>query len=1055
MGWRCGACGGDNPEGMRFCGHCGKPAEAGAPEDRRKQEKDVTEALRSFVSAQVADKLLEGGGGITDERRLVTCLFADLSGFTPLADRLDPEELLEVIDPIIEELTSIVGRYEGYVDKFAGDALLAFFGAPTSHEDDAERALAVAEEMHARLARMLPDLPPDAGDLTLHIGVNTGHVIARVLGNEVKLDYSVLGDAVILAQRLESAAPAGETYVGTTTHLLTKHAYRFEGVGELTLKGKKEPVPAWRLVGRRSRRSHLKTKLVGRSSELEALESALERGKTQRALAAIVGAPGLGKTALLQSVRRQAEAEQRLWLQARCLPYGAGISYWPFMDVIRRVAGIAPSDPPGDAIPRLRKTLEGLGLDDTIPYIARLLGYPAPELAHHRAEDFRRELHAALARGMRDLTGRSPLVLVLEDAHWADQPSVELVGKIAEACSARPLTMFLTARPEGRNALHRVLDGVDADGRRDIELQPLDTVLTGEVIGEMLGSTPPDGLSEVIWERTGGNPLFTHELVRSLLDSGTLRSTEGAWILDGSVEAAALPPTVEGVLSARMDLLPRGVAPTLQIASVIGRRVRLKLLQELHPEPSDVPHHLELLVETGFLEEDGDARDGEEPELVFHHALMQDVAYARLLRKTKRKLHQQVADAAERLYGAGDDSIDLLARHLYLGERGPKAIDYLIRAGERSASLFANNEALMHLTHAAELIAEQQDHPRAVPVALTIADLRELTGDYGSALAMHEAVIERSPETSEAWRGKAGALRNLGRYEEALAAVTEAEERGLGQTQALLLEKGRTLARLGRTDEALAAFRAALEADGDPATTGETLLQIARSEAMSGDAASAVRRAEQARRVFAEAGDLRREAISCRIMGEALGALGDEEQAAEVLRKGLELAQMTGNAEEQAGCLINLGLVLPQSQIEEAIRCDIEAIEAFKKIGIPTGEAIGYGNLADKLMRAGRYEEALERCDEALELARRIGDRETVADATNTIGLIEERRGSYEAAAEAALEAAEIFSEVGAEQSSGAALELAARCFKALGDEERARSAENRARLALDRSIRN
>lgn len=1006
---------------MRFCGHCGAPA-AGTASPPPEREKDVAAALRSFVSGQVADKILEGGGAITDERRLVTCLFADLSGFTPLADRLDPEELLEVIDPVIRELTSIVGRYEGYVDKFAGDALLAFFGAPVSREDDAERALAVAEDMHAALARMLPGLPPDAGDLTLHIGVNTGHVIARLLGNEVKMDYSVLGDAVILAQRLESAAPAGETYIGSTTHLLTKHAYEFESVGALTLKGKKDPVSAWRLKGPRSRRSNVPTTLVGRAAEVEQLESALERGRSRRSVLTITAAPGLGKTSLLQSVREEAGSEGRVWLQARCLAYGSGIAYWPFMDVIRRVAGVKPSDPADEAVPKLHEALENFGSGGATPYILRLLGYPAPEVAHYGAEDFRRELHLKLAEAMEEITGRTPLVLVIEDAHWADLSTLQLVTEILRRCSSNPLTVIFTARPEGEDAVRRIVDEAEVDDHDALHLAPLSEEDTKTVVATMLQSDPPEGLATIVWQRTRGNPLFTHEVVRSLLDSGTLKKSDDGWTLDGDVDTLAIPPTIEGVLSARMDLLPRGVAPTLQMASVIGRRVRLRLLENIHPDPPEVRHHLEVLVKTGFLEEDTDTNAGDEPGLVFHHALIQDVAYARLLRKTRRVLHQEVAEAAERLYGSGDDLIDLLARHLYLGERGPKAIEYLIRAGERSASLFANHEALLHFTRAAELIQPDENRQRRAQVALRMADLKELTGDYEQALVDYEATLELVPDEPDAWRGKASALRNLGRYEEVLEVVSEAENEGVGRTQAVMLEKGRTLARLGRTEEAVAAFHAGLELDQDPGVTGEILLQVARADVVSGDPTSAVRRAEEARRLFATNQDLRREATACRIAGEALGSLGDEAGAVEVLQRGLELAQLTGNAEEQAGCLINLGLVLPQSRIEEAIRCDMEAVEAFKKMGIPTGEAIGYGNLADKLMRSGRYDEGLERCDQALELAHRIGDKETVADATNTIGLIRERQGRHEEAAAAALQAAELFHEVGAQQSAVDAL---------------------------------
>src|SRR5918995_3269285 len=223
--WACANCGAENQAEMKFCGHCGSPAQAAssAPPPAPAQaeiDQDVAETLRSFVAGQVAERLIEAGGEIPEERRLITALFADVSGFTSLADRLDPEQLLEVIDPVIARLSSIVGRYEGYVEKFAGDALLALFGAPVTHEDDAARALIVALEMHAEVERLCSELPYEP-ELTLHVGVNSGHGIARILGSEARMDYSVLGDSVILAQRLESAAPPGETYVSELTKTFT------------------------------------------------------------------------------------------------------------------------------------------------------------------------------------------------------------------------------------------------------------------------------------------------------------------------------------------------------------------------------------------------------------------------------------------------------------------------------------------------------------------------------------------------------------------------------------------------------------------------------------------------------------------------------------------------------------------------------------------------------------------------------------------------------------------------------------------------------------------
>ncbi|MDQ3893874.1 MAG: adenylate/guanylate cyclase domain-containing protein, partial [Actinomycetota bacterium] len=242
--WTCGSCGAENVPGTRFCGYCGVAATVRAPE----------------------------------ERRLVTALFADLSGFTSLAERLDAEQLLEVIDPIIAALTAVVSRYEGYVEKYAGDALLALFGAPVAHDDDPDRALHAALDMHDELGRICATLPRDGHNLTLHVGVASGHAIARMLGGRGRADYGVLGDAVILAQRLEAAAPAGETYVGETTVQLTRRRFDFEPVGELTLKGKSEPVPAWRVRGARSEPAPDAGGLVGRAREVALIDEVVDRG---------------------------------------------------------------------------------------------------------------------------------------------------------------------------------------------------------------------------------------------------------------------------------------------------------------------------------------------------------------------------------------------------------------------------------------------------------------------------------------------------------------------------------------------------------------------------------------------------------------------------------------------------------------------------------------------------------------------------------------------------------------------------------------------------------
>lgn len=1044
MDWACGACGGSNPEGMKFCGHCGAPAgQTAAP-----QQDDVSEALKSFVSQQVADHLVASGGDITEERRLVTALFADLSGFTPLADRLDPEELLEVIDPIIQRLTNIVGRYEGYVDKFAGDALLAFFGAPVAHEDDAQRALNVAMEMHEELAQILPELPPQAGELTMHIGVNSGRVIARVLGSDVRLDYSVLGDAVILAQRLESAAPAGETYVGETTHLLTADAFDFEPVGQLTLKGKAEPVGAYKLVGKK-KRSRTEARFIGREQDLARIDpvfTSLAEGRG--AVISVSGEPGVGKSRFTEEVMRHAAIHGAQWLTARCLTYGSGIPYWPVSEIFRRMARIAPSESTEDALRQLRETMEQTGLPDSVPPLARLLGLPSPETDDLEPEPFRRLLHETVLGAVSHLAQRSPLVIAVEDLHWGDASSVALIADLARLCTQIPLVIYVTGRNEAVGVLLEIAAGADEALRHPIQLDPMDNEAVEPLVTEFLGGPASQEVVDVVQERAVGNPFFVQELLRSLRESGEIVQEDEIWVLSSTFDPGHIPPTIEGVLSARIDVLPRPAVSTLQISSVIGRRVRVPLLRAVDDDP-ELDLNLKGLLDAGLLDP-GETDD----EYVFHHALVQDVAYSRLLRKRRRELHLKVAEEAERLYGAEDDSIDLLARHLHLAGAGEKAIRYLVRAGRRAARMFANDEALIHLQHAADLARSDDNCGHFLDdVLLEIAALHELRGGYEDALRLYEQVRDSSDRVS-AWRGIAATLRNQGDHAGALAALDAAFDRGFPREQLpeLFLERGWILSREGRYVDAEEVLQQGLEAapGRKDAVMGHVHLQLTRALAVKGELRDALKHALAGVLIFEDLDDHRAFSTGLRILGDTYRQLELLDDAATALRRGLELAQRSGNAEEIGGCLINLALVEQErGAIDAAADYDRQAIATFAKIGLTSGEAIARSNLAEKLTLAGLLDDALVETHAALDLANRIGDNHTVADVTDTLSMIHLEKGELEQAAVSAQEAADFYLEMDAIPAAARALERAAEAHEKNGETEEARVLKTRASSLL------
>jgi class 3 adenylate cyclase/tetratricopeptide (TPR) repeat protein len=1050
--WLCASCRGENPEGMRFCGHCGtpRPAEAAAAEPVV-AEAEPADEREAALTAFASDRIDPGGAGMTEERRLITALFADLSGFTPLSEKLDAEELLEVIDPIITALSDLVGRYGGYVEKFAGDALLALFGAPVAHEDDATRALLVSIEMHRELDALRGQLGEHGDGLTLHIGIASGRGIARMIGSKVRMDYAVLGDSVILAQRLESATPSGQTYVSASTQALVQDRFELEPVPPLTLKGKAQPVPAWRLLGPSAaaeQRSALmgrpRVPLVGRERELERLTSLLDRlgAGEPGGTVTVVGEPGVGKSRLTDELRSEARARGIAWHEARGVSFGGGLAYWPFLELLRREFGIGPDDAGETARARISSELAALGVPEIAPVFARLAGITAhAAVMDLEPEAFRRGLHDAVRRWLLARAANGPLVLAIEDAHWADAASAALAESLVSLAGEGPIGLYVTSRAPAPTWLSGA-EGV-------IHLEPLDADGLGRLVEHALDGAPPAQLSAIVADRSAGNPFFAHEIVRSLQDSGALeRGADGRWQLRSDWDADDVPATVEGVLAARIDALSTPAQHTLAMASVIGRTVPLPLLQGVAGSGVAVEHDLAELLEAGLLDP-APSSATDERRVLFHHALISEVSYGRLLRRQRRELHRRTAEIAEALYGSGDESIELLARHLYLGAAGPKAIDYLVRASRRAAALFANDGAIVHLRRAAELARAEAHDARLVEILLRLGDLQELVGAYDEARAAYVEAREEGGDV-RAWRGLASVLRTRGEYHAALELLNEAFDASslAGQDlRALWLERGWNLSSTERMTDAIAALNAGLAARpaaGDP-MEGQLLVELARAESYAGRLEAALGHAEGALRIARDGADLRGETTALRVLGLVQQGLGRLEEAAVSLRRDLELARRIGSVEAIGGALINLGLVeRDRGDLAASITCNREAVAEFERVGHGAGRAIGYANLADGLRRARELDEAEAYARRAHDLAEEIGHAMTRADSVAILGEISYARGAHLEAAQLAEASAELFLAADARPGAAEAYELAERAWRASGDAERA--AESAAR---------
>ncbi|MDP3711629.1 MAG: adenylate/guanylate cyclase domain-containing protein [Mycobacteriales bacterium] len=976
----CRGCGGENPVDDAFCGHCGLRAAALEVASEVSAEawscRDCGAGNRP-ATAYCGACGARWGGTRVEDLRLVTALFADISGFTTLADTLETEDLHDVINPLIGGLARIAEKYNGFITKYAGDALLVIYGAPVAHEDDAQRALLTALEMHATLPSLLEHIGPAAAHLTIHVGVNTGKVVAGRVGSDAQADYSVLGDSVILAQRLESVCPSGQTYVGPSTYELCKGEFDFESVGELTLKGKLKPVEGHRLVGRRRAGTTTERPLVGRSAELAVVDEVLDAVESGRGvLLSVSGEPGNGKSRLLAEARTRATGRGVRWLPARCLSYGSALPYWPFADLLRQALALRVEDPPEQIQARLWDVMPR----STIVGAERLLGLPVDPVGPEQA---RREVHDALAAWLRMLAERSPVVLSIEDTHWADAATMDVLGELIRTTGDLGVGLVLTCRPEGLEAVEALASDTES---RALPVGPLSDTAVTELAGDVLGQPAGPELMTLLVERTRGNPLFVEELCRSLQESGALVDTSAGSDLRPGYDLASVPGTVERVFNARVDALPTHALALLSTCAVIGRISRLSLIRAVVED--DPRSTLDLLAELGMLDT---VVDSDEPSLAFHHALLHDVVYSRILRKQKRALHRRVADVGRQLYGDSDITVELLARHLYLADAGLEAVDPLLRAGRRANALYAVDGAAVHFERAVEVLEQVGTPLQVAEAVIELAAIRELQGDYETALALYERG-RHGADPARAWTGTLSVLRRKGDVELAQAAFLQALS-VVGSSSPvsvpLWLESGWALTTLGRARDAVPVLYTGLKlapAD-DHAVRGQIHVQLARAELMSGRPDQCARAVTAAISEAEASRDLRLETAALRVLGQLEHSRGDLAAAHAATSRALQLADRTGTVEELAGLSLNLAFITSsQGDPSSAVELVHQAVGHFERIDHGAGRAIAYGNLASLLVELGRYDESLGWADRALAQASRTGHLSTLAEASEDQG---------------------------------------------------------------------
>ena len=695
---------------------------------------------------------------IEQERRLVNVLFADFVGFTALADDLDPEELQLLVSGIFEDLAEEALRHDGTIEKFIGDAIFVIFGAPIAHEDDPQRALRCALGMQRIFSEHAARVKGQLGiELGLRIGIHTGMVVAGAV--RAPAEYGVMGDTVNTASRLQAAAAPGEIYVTQATFRLTNREFSFREVGPIEMKGKDRPVLAYALTGERATPRNtidIQAPLVGRWMELSRLDLAYQSARIGRTEVVLIGGePGIGKTRLLtefiglatsaeEGVRASEAPRVLRWTFSRVNQR----SYAGFIEPLLVDLHVDPNDPQATA--KLSTRLRELGFANpemVIPTLSQFFHLVGSAEPPSESEEWKRSMFITVYDVIAALARERPLLYVLEDLHFADPASLELLWFVASRASRVPILLLLAQRvgpgtPEPRPVRTNF---------SQLVLEPLSDEEAARIIEATFDWMPAE-LRDKIVARAGGNPFFIEESIRALVDSGAVaRDERGEWQLRERPAALEVPATLHGVIAARIDRLPPTARECIQLASVIGQRFGDHVLREAGgARLADAVDELigaDLVIEAA----PGERREG---RYRFKHAVVQEVAYNTLLVRRRIELHRRVATAYEKVLGEGiKDFLPALAHHYLLGEVPDKAAEFSWKAAERATAIHAHVEALHLAEQALELYEKQDKADEAVRALYLIARVRRFRGENDAALSAYEralAMLEaRDPSSNE------------------------------------------------------------------------------------------------------------------------------------------------------------------------------------------------------------------------------------------------------------------------------------------------------------------
>lgn len=755
----CSKCGFGNPEGARFCSNCGSPLEA----------------ARQF----------EG------ERRFATVLFADVARSTSIAEQLDPEDWAQIMNGAFGFMNAAVSRYGGTVSRLMGDAVLALFGAPVAHEDDAERAVRAGLEIQNAAMSYAEGIKQRYGiDFDLRVGINTGMAVLAFVGDAIKTEYTALGDAANVAARLQSAAEPGTVLISVDTHKLVHALFDFRPRGLIEMKGKTAAVESFEVTGVKAAPGPMRgleglsSPLVGRERELGLLKDKLDDlDRGIGGVVAVLGEAGLGKSRLIAELKHLRDAKpepQPIWRETRAISYGQSIPYYPWRQLGRQIVGADDMD----AAPKVREKIaawaERLGLRQSdVPFYETMLAVESEAsriaLSAMSGDQVVNGVAAAIVNAIKTVMradgGMHPYIMVLDDLHWSDSATLELIAQVATLTAFEPMLLVVILRPDRKAASWQLIDrlqGSLGSSFARIDLEPLDASASGELLGNLLHIEDlPESIRLQILERSEGNPFYLEEVLRSLIDGGQVVHEGEHWRATRAILEATIPDTLAGVLSSRIDRLPDATKRVAQTAAVIGRVFQHRVLETvLHggPEAERIEHvepHLATLSYEQLVREK--AREPER-EYIFKHALTCEAAYDLLLRSRRKDLHARCGGALELLFAERrDEFAAMLAHHFEEAGDLERTLKYARIAAETARRLYAVREELEHRDR---ILATLEKMPGAMPADIVDAILewawvRNRRGQFEGVLEKIEQAVQIARELGDkrrlglalAWNG--------------------------------------------------------------------------------------------------------------------------------------------------------------------------------------------------------------------------------------------------------------------------------------------------------------